>query len=165
VLDSIAGRDYEATGRALDPAAGDRVQSEGKRARRPDLSRLPEVFRRYPDVQAVYLFGSAAAGTERGESDLDLAVFPGSAELRKHRLQILADLAERGFCRVDLVFPDEEDVVLRYEAVRLNVLVYERPGFDRGSTYSNVVRKYLDFLPYLAVQRAAYKKRLLSGQG
>lgn len=142
----------------------EQLRGEGRRAGRPDLQVLPAIFSKYPDVQAVYLFGSAAVGRERKESDLDLAVFPGGAAIRKHRLQILADLAERGFCEVDLVFLDEEDVVLQYEAVRLNVVVYQKPDFDRGSTYSNIVRKYLDFLPYLAVQRAAYKKRLLGGQ-
>jgi predicted nucleotidyltransferase len=123
------------------------LREKGKGTGRPDLKVLPEIFSKHPDVQAVCLFGSAAAGRERKESDLDLAVFPGGAAIRKHRLQILADLAERGLCEVDLVFLDEEDVVLQYEAVRLNVVVYQKSDFDRGSTYSTIVRKYLDFFP------------------
>lgn len=42
----------------------------------PDLQVLPEVFRKYPDIQAVYLFGSFATGNVHGESDLDLAIVP-----------------------------------------------------------------------------------------
>jgi len=53
---------------------------------------------------------------------------------------------------------------LQYEAVRQNMLVYARPEFDRGSTYSKIVRQYLDFYPYLLIQRQAYKKRILSAK-
>jgi predicted nucleotidyltransferase len=140
------------------------VTAEAEALGNPDLSYLSEVFKNYPEIEAVYLFGSAASGGERPDSDLDLAIFPDTPSLRKQKLQILTDLADRSFCHVDLVFMDEEDIVLQYEAVRLNVLIYHKPGFDRGHLYSKIVRKYLDFLPYLAVQRAAYKKRLLGGQ-
>ena len=44
----------------------------------------------------------------------------------------------------------------------MNQVVYQRPDFDRGSTYSLVVRQYLDFLPFLEVQRKALKERLLN---
>jgi hypothetical protein len=133
--------------------------------RLPDLQLLAEIFRMYPDVQAVYLFGSLAAGNVHGESDLDLAVVPRRSSIRAKKLDILADLARSGFCNVDLVFLDTDDIVLKFEAVRQNRLVYEAEDFDRGAMYSRVVRQYLDFLPYLKVQREAYKRRLLRGQG
>jgi len=56
---------------------------------------------------------------------------------------------------------DEDDLVLAYEAVRPNRLIYAAPGFERGATYSRIVRKYLDFQPYLRVQREAYKRRII----
>jgi hypothetical protein len=67
------------------------------------------------------------------------------------------------FANFDLVFPRKDDIGLQYEAVRHNKLVYQRPDFDRGFFYSNVVQKYLDFLPFLNVQRRAYKTRVLNG--
>jgi predicted nucleotidyltransferase len=134
-------------------------------AKQPDLQVVSEVFRRYPDIQAVYLFGSFAAGNVHAESDLDLAIVPRHSSIRAKRLDILADLARCGFCNVDLVFLDTDDIVLKYEAVRQNRLVYQAEDFDRGAMYSRVVRQYLDFIPYLRVQREAYKRRLLRGQG
>lgn len=131
----------------------------------PDLKRLRTVFRKYPQIQAVYLFGSASAGSVHQESDLDLAIVPRTKDLRKKRVDILADLAHHGFCNVDLVFLEGDDIVLQYEAVRQNVLVYQKPEFDRGGTYSKIVRQFLDFSPYLSVQREAYKKRILNGEG
>jgi hypothetical protein len=131
----------------------------------PDLDALPAIFRNYPDVQAVYLFGSTAEGRARDDSDLDLAVVPRSGSCRKRRLEMLTDLTRAGFDNVDLVFLDTDDLVLKYEAVRQNRVVYQTEDFDRGAMYSKVVRMYLDFLPYLEVQRKAYKRRILHDKG
>lgn len=133
-------------------------------AKTPDLRLLVEIFSRYPGVQAVYLFGSAGSGRAHQQSDLDLAIVPHSPAVREQKLDILADLARRGFCDVDLTFLDTDDVVLRYEVVRQNRVVYGADDFDRGALYSRVIRQYLDFLPYLEVQRAAYKRRILGDQ-
>ncbi len=130
----------------------------------PDLRLLSKVFENYPDIQAVYLFGSRATGTARATSDLDLAVVPRHPTVRNQRLDLLADLAKHGFCNVDLVFLDTEDITLKYEAVRQNNVVYRTEDFDRGAFYSRIIRQYLDFLPYLNVQREAYKRRILNGQ-
>ena len=130
----------------------------------PDLQQLSQVFEAYPGIQAVYLFGSRAAGTARATSDLDLAVVPRYPTVRNQRLNILADLAQRGFCNVDLVFMDTDDITLKYEAVRQNNIIYQTEDFDRGTLYSKIIRQYLDFLPYLNVQREAYKRRILDGQ-
>jgi predicted nucleotidyltransferase len=129
----------------------------------PDIKLLEKAFKNFHEIEAVYLFGSAVTGKSHQESDIDLAIYPDTPGLRKQKLAILTELARFGFCNVDLVFMDENDIVLQYEAVRQNILVYQRSGFDRGSTYSKIVRQYLDFYPYLTEQRKAYKKRILSG--
>jgi predicted nucleotidyltransferase len=130
----------------------------------PDLKHLRKIFRGYREIQAVYLFGSAVYGAVHQESDLDLAIVSSIKGLQKKKVEILADLARHGFCDVDLVFLEGEDIVVQYEAVRQNVLVYQKPEFDRGATYSKIVRQYLDFYPHLCVQREAYKKRILDGK-
>ncbi|MGC9400526.1 MAG: type VII toxin-antitoxin system MntA family adenylyltransferase antitoxin [Anaerolineae bacterium] len=129
-----------------------------------DIQALEEVFARYPGVQAVYLFGSHAAGTARPGSDVDLAVVPRDASVREQRLEILTDLVRAGIEHVDLVFLDADDLILLYEAVRYNRVVYQTADFERGTFYSYVIRRYFDFLPYLERQRAAYKRRLLNDQ-
>lgn len=131
--------------------------------RHPPLGLLKTIFEKYPEVQAVYLFGSFASGRANAGSDLDLAVLADDTRLRGRKLDILAELAGRGFCNVDLVFLPADDIVLQHEAVRLNRIVYQRPGFDGPTVFSLVVRSYLDFLPYLKVQREAYKRRVLDG--
>jgi len=131
----------------------------------PDIKRLKKVFKNYPEIEAVFLFGSAATGKMHRESDIDLAIYPGTPGLRRQKLSILTDLARIGFCNVDLIFMDENDIVLQYEAIRQNIIVYQASGFDRGTAYSRVVRQYLDFYHYLTKQRDVYKIRILNGQG
>ena len=130
----------------------------------PSLALLKGIFQNYPDIMAVYLFGSKAADKNiHAESDLDLAIVPKNSELRNHKLDILTDLAGSGFDNVDLVFLDTTDIVLKFEAIRQNRVVYARTEFDTSSYYSLIVRQYFDFLPYLDVQREAYKRRILDG--
>jgi len=125
---------------------------------------LVKAFKRYPQVQAVYLFGSVAAGKMNHESDLDLAIVTTDPSLKEKKLAILADLAQLGYCDIDLVFLNEDDLVLAYEIVRQNKLLYANPAFNRGATYSRIVRKYFDFEPYLRMQRKAYKRRVVGAK-
>lgn len=132
-------------------------------SKQQDLTRLSEVFQEHTEIQAVYLFGSAATKREHEKSDIDLALFTDEVVNSDLKLNLLSDLARNGFCDIDLVFMNTDDIVLKYEAIRQNRIVYQKPGFDRGGTYSKIVRQYLDFYPYLSVQREAYKKRIMNG--
>jgi hypothetical protein len=80
----------------------------------PDIKLLKEVFKNYPEIEAVYLFGSAGTGKLHRESDIDLAIYPDTPGLREQKLSILTELARFGFCDVDLVFMDKNDIVLQY---------------------------------------------------
>jgi len=131
---------------------------------KPILLRLQDVFAKYPDILAVYLFGSRATATARPDSDYDLAVVSERERpVRCRKLDILSDLARAGFDNVDLSFLDHDNIVLSHEAVRMNRVVFCRPEFDRAAYYSRVIRKYFDFLPCLNIQRQSFKKRILHG--
>ena len=137
--------------------------SRGKDLSRDDIRALGDAFQRYPEIQAVYVFGSTGSEKTHQGSDLDLAIVSRSMTLKEKKLVLLTDLARRGFCDVDLVFLDTKDIVLKYEAIRQNRLIYAAHDFDRGSMYSRVIRQYLDFAPYLETQRKAYKRRIERG--
>ena len=130
----------------------------------PNLSNLIPIFKKYKTILAVYLFGSTANRKRHKESDIDIAIVPGERGVQKTKLDILSDLARAGFCNVDLVFLDTDDIVLKFEAVRPDRIIYQKEGFDSGALYSKIVRQYFDFYPHLIVQRQAYKKRILNGQ-
>ena len=120
-----------------------------------DIKNLSKIFKKYPKIAAAYLFGSMASGKANQESDMDLAIVEKDHTIRDKKLDILADLTREGFDRLDLVFMGQADIVLQYEAVRMNRVIYQCPDFDRGEYYSRIVRRYLDFCPYLKVQRDA----------
>ncbi|MBW1899991.1 MAG: nucleotidyltransferase domain-containing protein, partial [Deltaproteobacteria bacterium] len=103
------------------------AKSRGKSLSRDDIRTLRDVFEKHPAIQAVYVFGSTGSGTTHLGSDLDLAIVARSRTMMKKKIALLTDLAQRGFCNVDLVFLDTEDIVLKYEAVRQNRLIYATP--------------------------------------
>ena len=117
----------------------------------------------FAGVQAVYLFGSAADGTARADSDLDLAVVPRDDRARRHKLEMLAALAGAGHPAVDLVFLDGSDAVLRFHAVRRNRPLFLAPGFDHPRYFSRALQEYFDLEPLLRVQQRAYRTRVLGG--
>ena len=133
-------------------------------ARKLDTRALQRVFGAYSDILAVYLFGSTVSGRSHRDSDIDLAIVPRNSSVKAKKLDILTDLSRIGYCDVDLLFLDTDDIVLKFEAIRENRLLYQVKDFDRGGMYSRVVREYLDFLPYLKVQRRGYKRRIMSDQ-
>lgn len=133
-----------------------------------DVDRLREVFARYPEVAGVWLFGSHARGDARARSDVDLAVDPvnrSSPAARERKLDMLTDLVGAGFEDVDLVILDRDDPVLRFEALKQNVVVYAAPGYDAAEAFVQALRYYDDTARLRAVQREAYFERLLGHDG
>lgn len=129
-----------------------------------NIHKLNNIFSRYPEIKAVYLFGSRAVGKERANSDIDLGCYANSDAATSLKMEVLKDLTNEGFNSIDLVMLARADLVVQYEAVRLNKLIYATDDFDRGETYSNIVRKYLDLVPYLDLQRKLYKQRTLHAE-
>ncbi|MEW6428241.1 MAG: nucleotidyltransferase domain-containing protein [Thermodesulfobacteriota bacterium] len=123
-----------------------------------------QVFAAFPEIEAVYLFGSKADDRANALSDTDFAVLTSMPPQPGFKLQLYEKLTRAGIDDADVVLLNDASILLRYEAVRLNRVVYQKPGFDRGRYYSRVVREYLDFQPLLNIQREAYKQRLLHGR-
>ena len=70
----------------------------------PDITRLHGIFAQYADIQAVYLFGSRAAGTAHAGSDLDLAILPRHFRLqRKSLVQTSPSPKEEDFHLIPLI--------------------------------------------------------------
>ena len=134
-----------------------RLDSQSKR-------KLADIFQQFPEIQAVYQFGSSVTGKTHNESDLDLGIFTQASLSPTQKLDLQAAVVREGFDQVDLVYLEYDDIVLMHEVVKHNRIVYHVADFNSGILYSQVIRQYLDFLPYLKVQREAYKERILSGK-
>lgn len=123
-------------------------------------ARVARAMERFPEVDAVFLFGSATSGRATRESDLDFGIVTEDRALGTRKLDLLTEFARQGLDNVDLAFLGDDDLVIRFEAVRPNRLVFSRESFDLGAYYSKALRQYFDFLPYLTTQRRALKRRL-----
>lgn len=116
------------------------------------------------NVQAAYLFGSHATGKANQLSDLDLAILLKEEKNQPEtKLKILKDLTELGYDDIDLVILNNLSIVAKYEVVRHNNLLYTAEDFESDSYFSLIIRKYLDFKPYLEVQQKYLKERILNG--
>jgi predicted nucleotidyltransferase len=126
--------------------------------------RLRAVFAAHPAVRGAYVFGSEATERTWAGSDLDLGiVVDEDAWDPSDKVSLIGDCmdaARRDW--VDLVVLNDAPLVLQFEAVRPNVILYAADDFDPAVFTSKVVRMYWDFKPYLRRQRKAYKRRLLS---
>jgi predicted nucleotidyltransferase len=125
--------------------------------------RLRNVFANHPAVRAAYVFGSVAADRERDSSDLDLGIVVDSDrwEPTHDKVPLVTDCmeaAKRDW--IDLVVLNGAPLVVQFEALRPNVLLYARDDFHPGRFFSKVARMYWDFEPHFRRQREALKERL-----
>lgn len=128
-----------------------------------EIDSLDSIFSNYSEIDGVYLFGSYASNKRSELSDLDLGIVYNDPSLRERKTDLYADLVKEGFEDVDIVFFNSADLVLQFEIIHHNQLIYRKKGFNHGELFSNTIRKYFDFKPYLDRQRKKMKERILNG--
>ena len=117
------------------------------------------VLNTQPEIRLAILFGSLAAGRERADSDLDLAVDAGHRLTAGEKLALMAELAEQTGRPVDLV-----DLHAVGEPLLGQILRYGNRLLGSETCYADLIRKHLfdqaDYLPYrnriLAERRRAW---------
>ncbi len=123
------------------------------------VATLRDILGRHPDVELAILFGSAAKGTTRKDSDVDLAL---RATLgREARNAILAEV-ERVIGRtLDVVDIDAAPPQLRFEIARDAVVLVERTPGALTTFRARAYGDWLDFAPYARIvhRRAAQRLR------
>lgn len=78
----------------------------------------------FPNVQAIYVYGSFARGEQWPDSDIDLAILRDAGAPSWNRLEVDADLASRLQREVDLVDLRSASDVLRREVLESGRLLY-----------------------------------------
>lgn len=110
------------------------------------LQALKDFFAAYPEVAAVYLFGSCGTEYEHPGSDLDLGViFRGKTKLQ-HELQIEADLSSLlKSDRIDFVNLNCAPVALQFRVLSEGLLVYEGDYILNSNFIEHVLREYRNY--------------------
>jgi len=127
------------------------------------LVTLNRIFSHYDQIKAAYLFGSHAANKANKLSDIDIGILLEQGYNKKIKLDILTELAEHFFCDIDLVILNEATLLVCFEIVKHNKIIYKKCSFDAAGYFSLTIRRFLDFRPFLAVQRKYLKERILNG--
>lgn len=133
------------------------------------LKSLKSLGRLFPEIDAVYLFGSRAAGKSGPLSDVDIGVLLNtnlvrSKDLFRTRLNLITQAME--VCRrsnVDLVLLNEAGPLLAYEVISGGKLAYERSHQRRVFYEAGALRRYFDFQPFFYTARQYLKKHLREG--
>lgn len=114
----------------------------------------------YPEIVAVYLFGSYAKGEARLDSDFDLALLVKEPALNFPVLQFklaVEDILGNG---VDLVILNRAGEVLKHQVRRDGKLLYEKDSRKR-KLFEVRSRKYFEDFKYLHnryVKKILYEK-------
>lgn len=89
-----------------------------------DIDLLCSVFRNYPDIQRVVLFGSRAKGIARANSDIDLAIWGIENELQIASLSMELDELPLPYKFDVIAFPTIYNLSLRQHIERVGVVIY-----------------------------------------
>ena len=107
----------------------------------------------HPEVRAVYVFGSRAAGDARADSDLDLGVLYRTPQPLSATLTLEEELARAVGARVDVVDAARAGAFLALDIVRgERVFCREADEADRFELY--VLRRAGDLLPFERARQA-----------
>ncbi|MBM4269354.1 MAG: nucleotidyltransferase domain-containing protein [Deltaproteobacteria bacterium] len=122
---------------------------------RDRLPALVATFRGRPEVAALYLFGSFAAGMEDSLSDLDLAFLLVDEATAKAEVEEAADLylteiqSLLGTEEISLVALDSAPLTLRYEVVSKGRVLVENDPSRRLAFEVLTEDLFMDFAPLL----------------
>ncbi len=139
----------------------------GRKPTRPDeirkrLSKLGTLAEEFPEILALYLFGSFHKGSPNRLSDVDIAVLLHQAELaRRRRTRIELRIVELlGTDEVDVVFFDQAPPRLKKEIVSNSLLLFDRDPALRRLIEASAVLEYLDIKPLFDLQRRMLLDRI-----
>lgn len=113
------------------------------------IKNLQSIFKLYPEVKLVYLFGSQAQGRAAALSDYDFAVYLGEADFRKRfdlRLKLIDEVSRKlKTSKIDIcILNDIQSPELKYNIVKKGRLVFEKEPF-RILVEPRILNEYFDF--------------------
>jgi predicted nucleotidyltransferase len=123
---------------------------------------------RHREVQAAYLFGSAATGRMRPDSDVDVAVLVNSVKpfrFLKYRLDLMADLGKALHrADIDLVLLNQASPLLAHRVLSKGDLVFERSASARVRFQVRTAALYQDLVPMFETHIRYLKQSVKAGK-
>jgi hypothetical protein len=130
-----------------------------------NIDKLKQIVTRYPRINAAYLYGTAAAGKLRPNSDIDVALFvvePCSAkEINALETKLIGDIEAAFHREADVKILNRiEHLPLLHEIFSRGILLIDRDPLRRRNFVVKKNHEYLDFLPHYQQILNVYAERL-----
>lgn len=116
----------------------------------------------FPDIQVCLVYGSAAAGRLRRDSDLDVAVAAHSKLGLEKRMSIQEALARGLGVEVDVLDLHTVSGVILHQALTTGVLVFARDHELYGDLISKMLFNQADMMPYVRRMMKERRDRFVS---
>jgi predicted nucleotidyltransferase len=120
------------------------------------------------EVLAAYIFGSVASGTQRADSDVDIALLVTDKVIQgdalQYRLNAIRDLM--GILKrddVDLILLNQAPPLLAHRVLSKGKLILERSASARVAFQVRAVNRYLDTQPMRNIYLSYLKKQAREG--
>ncbi len=128
------------------------------------MARLSATLRDGPPLRLAVLFGSAAAGKLRADSDVDIAILPAGADLLlREELDLQVALARACEREGDLVRLDRASTLVRWEVARSGMPLWTSGPDEFSRFVAEAASEYLDFAPAYARAAEAFRRALAAG--
>jgi len=111
-------------------------------------SAIRQVLARHPSIAVAILFGSLAAGRERTDSDLDLAVASTTPLSPQTRIQLIEELAVASRRPIDLIDLDQTYSPLLQQILTKGCLIICTDRTRYANLLLRVVYEEADVMPY-----------------
>jgi predicted nucleotidyltransferase len=118
---------------------------------REKLKNLSAIFREFPEICCVYLFGSSAEGRLTPQSDLDFAVLTRD-DTPISDIAMLSYSIEKavGFIRpVEVIILNHQKLLFQFSVIRNGKIIYEADRTARTRFEVAVMREFHELEPHL----------------
>ncbi len=114
--------------------------------------RIVDYFKGRDEVNAVYIFGSAACGRQTVESDIDIAVLVDEAKLKKRsyaalRNKYYIDSPYLSLRPLDIVILNTAPSYLKHRIIKTGKVIFDRNRKKRVRFAADAILEYLDYKP------------------
>jgi predicted nucleotidyltransferase len=118
-----------------------------------------------PTVRLAVLFGSVAAGRQRTDSDLDIAVLPAESGFDASDEASLRRSLTRAAARdVDFIRIDQAPTLLLWQIATKGSPLFEATPGEFHRFQARAASEYLDYAPALAYNGEIFRRRLAESE-
>jgi len=118
------------------------------------ILKLKQIFSKYSEISAGYLFGPCIQGNMSKNSDIDIAILIHPSKIKNYTLEKQLELEveialELKTEKFDLIILNRAPLILQFRIISTGRLIYIKDDDVRCDLEEKIMSSYYDFLPRL----------------